>query len=156
MGNPTEELDVGNPQRPLPKTNATQESGEVPHKENLRTPSGIRKLSLDVRQEPVNQSSWSELCYEPGRRIQFRNFVGPNRQTSPRYDTVIWNLIVLVTFFSSLCVAARYPTKPVRIAFVLISGLVFLTLLVSVIIDLVNRGESKPRQVSYLAHHSTR
>lgn len=142
MGHPSEQSDVECP-KPLLNNDATTESGERHHKENLRTTSGIRRLSSDVHQEPVDQSSWLESCSEPRRRIQFRNFVGPNRQTSPRYDTVIWNLIVLVLFFSSLCLATRYPTRPVRIAFVSISGLFFLILLVSVCIDLVNRGTSK-------------
>ena len=145
MGHPREQSDVVLP-KPLLNNDVTRKSGERHHKANLPTAPDIRRFSLDVNQEHVDQSSWSESCYEPRRRIQFRNFVGPNRRTSPRYDTVIWNLIVLVTFFSSLCLAARYPTGPVRIAFVTISGLFFLTLSVSVCIDLVNRGTWKQRK----------
>ena len=139
-----EKLKVVDPRKLLLNDDATQESGAGYHRGNLRTPSRIRRLSSDVHQEPVAKSSKS--CYEPGKRMQFRNFIGPNRQTSPRYDTVIWNLIVLVTFLSSLCLAARYPTKSVRIAFISISGLVFLILLVLVGIDFVNRGASKQRK----------
>ena len=139
-------MNVVDPRKLLLNDDATQEGGEGYHRGNLRTRSGIRRLSSDVHQEPVDNSSWSESCYEPGRGMQFRNFIGPNRQTSPRYDTVIWNSIVLVTFLSSLCLAARYPTKSVRIACISISGLVFLILLVSVGIDFVNRGASKQRK----------
>ena len=132
------------PQRLLASVSNLMEA----HDANLRTPSGIRRLSTYVLQESVDKSSWLESCYELGRRMQFRKFVGPNRQTSPRYDTVIWNLIVLVTFFSFLCLAARYPTESVRTAFVSISGLFFLILSVSVGIDLVTRGTSKQRKTS--------
>ena len=90
--------------------------------------------------------------------MPFRSFVGPNRETAPRYDTVIWNLVVLLTFFSFLCFAARYPTKSMRLAFVSISGLVFIILLVSISMDLMNRGRLK-RMKSRLrdeAHSGTR
>lgn len=51
--------------------------------------------------------------------------------------------MVLVVFFASLCLAARYPTKLVRIVFVSISGLVFIALSVLVSIDLANQGRLK-------------
>lgn len=60
--------------------------------------------------------------------------------TTPRNDTVVWNLMFLVVFFTSLCLAARYPTKAVRNAFVSISALVFIFLLGSASLDLANQG----------------
>ena len=143
---PSEKLKAVDPRKPLLNEDATQESGEGHRRELLRTPSGIQRLPSDVHQEHVDKSSWLESCYDLGRLMHFRHFVGPNRQTSPRYDTVLWNLITLITFFSFLCLAARYPTKSVRAAFVSISGLVFLILLVSVGVDLASRGASKQRK----------
>lgn len=80
------------------------------------------------------------------RRLPFPNFVGPDHETTPHNETVIWNLMFLVIFFASLCLAARYPTQGVRIAFVSISGLVFILLSGSVSLDLVNQGRSMRAQ----------
>lgn len=78
-----------------------------------------------------------------GRRALFRSYVGPDRQTTPRYHTLLLGVIVLVVFFTSLCLAARYPTKSVRIVFVSISGLLFTALSVSVGTDLATKGKLK-------------
>ena len=75
-------------------------------------------------------------------RLPFRKFVGPNRSTLPHNDTVVWNLISLVMFFVSLCLAARYPTQEVRIAFGSFSGFIFVLLLGSTSLDFTKHGKS--------------
>ena len=76
-------------------------------------------------------------------RLPFRKFVGPNRSTLPHNDTVVWNLISLVMFFVFLCLATRYPTQEVRIAFGSFSGLIFVLLLGSTSLDFVKHGKSR-------------
>ena len=78
----------------------------------------------------------------PAIRLHFRKFVGPDRSTLPGNDTVVWNLISLVMFFVSLCLAARYPTQEVRIAFGSFCGLIFVLLLGSTSLDFANHGKS--------------
>ena len=75
-------------------------------------------------------------------RLPFQKFVGPNRSTLPHNDTVVWNLISLVMFFVFLCLAARYPTQEVRIAFGSFSGLIFVLLLGSTSLDFAKHGKS--------------
>ena len=78
----------------------------------------------------------------PAIRLPFRKFVGPSRSTLPHNDTVVWNLTSLVMFFVFLCLAARYPTQEVRIAFGSFSGLIFVLLLGSTSLDFAKHGKS--------------
>ena len=73
--------------------------------------------------------------------LHLRNFVGPGRETLPNTDTIVWNLASLIIFFISLCLAARYPTREVRIAFGSFSGLIFILVLGSTSLDFANQGK---------------
>ena len=117
---------------PLQDNAIIEDVGEKDHRHKSRTPLGIRRSLLDYFQS----------CLTLGRRVPLQSYVGSDRQTTPRYDTVLWNLTFLVVFFSFLCLAARYPTKSVRIAFVVISGIAFIALLASASMDLVKHGRS--------------
>lgn len=141
--------------------NSIEESKEdyrSTHADQSRTLSGVRRYLSHSFQKCVNQLYRSELCLALGRCMSLRDFVGPDHRTAPHNDTVVWNLIFLVIFFASLCLAARFPAKEVRIAFVSISGLVFIALSASVSIDLANLGRSKRRQpcLKIKAHYATR
>lgn len=78
----------------------------------------------------------------PAIGLPFRKFVGPDRSTLPHNNTVVWNLISLVIFFVSLCLAARYPTQEVRIAFGSFSGIIFVLLFGSTSLDFAKHGRS--------------
>lgn len=114
-----------------------------------RTLSGIRRSLSLYFQKPY-------LALR--KHMPFRKYIGPERKTAPHNDTVVWNLIFLVMFFTSLCLAARFPSNEVCIAFVSISGVVFIALSASVSIDLANHGRSKGSQpcLKNNAHHTTR
>lgn len=141
--------------------NSIEESTEgyqSTHADKSRTLSGIRRFLSHSFQICVNQLYRSEPCLALGRCMSLRDFVGPDHKTAPHNDTVVWNLIFLVIFFTSLCLAARFPAKEVWIAFVSISGLVTIVLSASVIIDFANLGRSKRRQpcLKIRAHYATR
>ena len=131
--------------RAVRNNSPTQDSGEGHHEDNPRTPASIRRFSSDNHRKTVNRSYRLDSCFISRGRMPLRSFVGPYRQTAPRYDTVVWSLIVLVIFFLSLCLAARFPTQSVRVVFVSISGFVFLILLVLASTDLMDQGRSKRR-----------
>lgn len=99
-----------------------------------RTLSGIRRSLSLYFQKP---------CLAFRKHMPFRKYVGPERKTAPHNDTVVWNLIFLVMFFTSLCLAARFPSNEVRVAFVSISGVIFIALSASVSIDLANHGNRR-------------
>lgn len=102
-----------------------------------RALSGVRRSLSRYFQKP---------CLALGENWPLRKFVGPKRKTVPQNDTVVWSLVLLVMFFTSLCLAARFPSNVVRIAFVSISGFVFIGLSASVIIDFANHGKSTGSQ----------
>ena len=136
--------------RPVQDENSIEESEEkdqCTHKDRPRTRSGIGRRLSHYLHYSLNQLYQSEPCLAFGRCMPFRNFVGPDRGTTPQNSTVVWNLLLLVIHFTSLCLAARFPTNEVRIVFISISGLVFIVLSASVIIDLTNHGRSKRRQL---------
>lgn len=145
----------------LQDDNAVAESEEEVqsrHTSKSRTLSEIRNTLLHYIQNCVNQFYRAEPCLAIGSRMPFRNFVGPDHKTAPHNETVVWNLICLVMFFASLSLAARFPTKGVRIALVSISGLVFIVLLTSVSIDFAHHSRSKRWQtcLKTKAHYITR
>lgn len=134
------------------------EDDQSAHTDRPRTLSGIRRDLSQTFQNSINRFRLSRPSVALGRRAPFRNFVGPDRQTTPHNDTVVWNLIFLVIHFTSLCLAARFPCREVRIAFVSMSALVFIALSGLVSIDIVYHGMLK-RSQPYLkikAHNTTR
>lgn len=123
----------------------SEEEDQSTHKDRSRTPSGIGRYLSHSYRIGLNQLYRSKPCLALGRRMHFRNFVGPDRETAPQNDTVVWNLLLLAMYFIALCLAARFPTNKVRIIFISISGLAFTVLSASVIMDLASRGRSMRR-----------
>lgn len=136
----------------------SEEDDQSTHTDKSRALSGIQRYLSHHFQKIVDYFYQSKSRLAFGRPVPFRNFVGPDAKTAPHNDTVVWNLVFLVMFFTSLCLAARFPTKELRIAFISISGFVFIALLVSVSVDIANRGKSKRtwlcRKIE--AHYTTR
>lgn len=125
----------------------SEEKDQCAHKDRSRTLSGIGRYLLHYLHYSLNQLYQSEPCVALGRCMRFRNFVGPDRETTPQNSTVVLSLLLLVIYFTSLCLAARFPTHEVRIVFISISGLAFTVLSASIIVDLANNGRSKRRQL---------
>ena len=124
---------------------SSEESGEEDrdsYLEKLQTKSRFQRSISNFFSERMKNIHPSERCISFARCIPFRNYVGPNEHTTPRYDIVIWNLISLIFFFGMLCPATHYPTESMAIAFISVSGFMFTALLVSVILDLTNHGKS--------------
>ena len=125
----------------------SEDENRSTHRDKSRTLPGIGRCLSHFLRNSLDQLYLSKLCLALGRRMHFRNFVGPDRETVPHNDTVVWNLLLLTMHFTSLCLAARFPTNKVRIIFMSISGLAFTVLSASVIIDLISRGRSMRRQL---------
>ena len=134
------------------------EDDQGAHTDRPRTLSGIRRNLLHTFQNSINRFYLSRPSVALGRRGPFPNFVGPDRQTTPYNDTVVWNLIFLVIHFTSLCLAARFPCWEVRTAFVSISTFVFIALSGLVSIDIVYHGVLKRSHpcLKIKAHNTTR
>ena len=102
----------------------------------------IEKASTDEHDQESSRADTSKaLPRKPaswfGRRYQASiGFVGPNRSTAPYEATVLLHLALLIGFTALLSLAARFPVRAARIAFMCISSFGFILLLGTFFLDL--------------------
>ena len=85
---------------------------------------------------PKNPPSWFGQC-----RPALVHFVGPDRLTAPYEATVLFHITLLIGFTALLSLAARFPVRAARTAFICISSFGFVLLLGTFLLDLALQRE---------------